>query len=75
MAAKKNPQKKIEDAYQEALGRFGHRPDVTGIDIGYKYKNGERRETLAVRLHVKNIPKVSTRSFGSFSRGDRRFSC
>jgi hypothetical protein len=58
MAAKKNTQKKIEDVYQEALGRFGHRPDVTGIDIGYEYKNGERTETLAVRLHVKEkLPK------------------
>lgn len=58
MAARKKTQKKIEDAYQEALARFGHRTDVTGIDIGYKYKDDERTETLAIRLHVKEkLPK------------------
>jgi hypothetical protein len=32
--------------------------DVTGIDIGYKYKDDERTETLAIRLHVKEkLPK------------------
>ena len=58
MAAKKKPQKTIQDAYRDALARFGHRPDVTGIDVGYKYTDGQRTETMSIRLHVKEkFPK------------------
>ncbi len=43
----------IENAYQEALARFGQRENITGIDIGYKYKDGEATNQKAIRLHVK----------------------
>jgi hypothetical protein len=45
--------KTIDDAYNEALARYAHREDITGIDIGYKYSKGEPTDILSVRLHVK----------------------
>ncbi len=29
--------RKIQQAVEKALKTYGHRADVTGIDIGYKY--------------------------------------
>ncbi|MFC1463243.1 MAG: hypothetical protein ACFLMY_00190 [Candidatus Brachytrichaceae bacterium NZ_4S206] len=50
----------IEDAYREALAKYAHRENVTGIDVGYKYTNGERTGTLAVRIHVlEKIPELA----------------
>ena len=46
-----NPE--MDDVYQNALVQYGHLPNVTAIDIGYKYTNGERSKTLAVRIHLK----------------------
>lgn len=55
---KKNTSKTIDDAYNEALARYAHRGNLTGIDIGYKYADGEATDILAIRLHVKEkIPK------------------
>lgn len=55
---KKNTSKTIDDAYGEALARYAHRDNVTGIDIGYKYRNGQPTKIIAIRLHVKEkIPK------------------
>lgn len=55
---KKDASKTIEDAYGEALARYAHRDNVTGIDIGHKYMDGQPTEVLAIRLHVKEkIPK------------------
>lgn len=55
---KENTSKTIDDAYSEALARYAHRDNVTGIDIGYKYTDGEATDILAIRLHVKEkIPK------------------
>src|SRR5262245_25135539 len=42
----------IEDAYQEALARFAYLPEVTGIDIGPKYKDGVNTGTPSIRIHV-----------------------
>jgi hypothetical protein len=54
----KDTSKTIDDAYSEALARYAHRDNITGIDIGYKYTDGQATETLAIRLHVKEkIPK------------------
>jgi hypothetical protein len=39
-------------AYRYVLGQVGARPDVTGVDIGFKYKDGARRRQLVVRVHV-----------------------
>jgi endonuclease G len=43
----------VRRAYREALRRFGHRPEVTGIDVGFKVKGGRERRQLAVRIHVR----------------------
>jgi hypothetical protein len=52
-AGKKDDGVTIESAYHEALARYAHRGNVTGIDIGFKYRNGKATRKLAVRLHVK----------------------
>jgi hypothetical protein len=43
----------VRRAYREAVRRFGHRPEVTGIDVGFKVKGGRERKQLAVRIHVR----------------------
>lgn len=42
----------IEDAYREAVRRFGQIRQITGIDIGPKYVEGSKTATPAIRLHV-----------------------
>ncbi len=44
---------RLDRAMQEARKRFGHRDNLTGIDIGYRWTEGKPTKTLAVRLHVK----------------------
>ena len=44
---------KIQQAYEKALKTYGHRADVTGIDIGYKYKEGTRRDEIVLRVHLR----------------------
>ncbi len=45
--------RKIEQAYEKALKTYGHRADVTGIDIGYNYKDGTRRDEIVLRVHLR----------------------
>lgn len=45
--------KTIDDAYNEAMARYAHREDITGIDIGYKYSKGEPTDILSIRIHIK----------------------
>lgn len=40
-------------AYREALYRFRHRPEVTGISLGAKIENHQCLETVSVRVHVR----------------------
>jgi hypothetical protein len=40
-------------AYEHALATYGHRPNVTGIDIGLQRTGGEETGKLAVRIHVR----------------------
>jgi hypothetical protein len=45
-------------AYSRLLESFGARPDVTGVDVGPKYVDGERTRNLVVRVHVrKKVPR------------------
>jgi endonuclease G len=44
---------RIQRAYEIALKRFGHRAEVTGVDIGYKYKDGRRGEQVVLRVHLR----------------------
>ena len=59
MVRQRKPQKDIDDAYREAVARYAQRSDITGIDIGYKYTNGQKTDTLAVRFHVKEKFPIS----------------
>ena len=43
----------IQRAYEKALRTFGHRREVTGVDIGYKYKDGRRGEEVVLRVHLR----------------------
>lgn len=45
--------KKVWRAFQLALARYSHRPDVTGVDIGYKWKGGKRKSEIVIRIHLR----------------------
>jgi len=42
----------LQEAYEQALAKYGARAEVTAIDIGYQYDQGKRTETMSVRIHV-----------------------
>jgi hypothetical protein len=47
-----------ERALHEAIARYAHRPEVTGIDVGFKVKGGRRTPRVSVRLHVREkVPR------------------
>lgn len=41
-----------QTAFELAHQMFAARPDITGVDIGYRHVAGQRTDDLAVRLHV-----------------------
>lgn len=43
----------LRSAYTLAASSLGARRDVTGVDIGYKYRAGRRDPDLALRIHVR----------------------
>ncbi len=57
------PQKKkftpaqLKRAKEAAYEQFGHRPNFTGVDIGYQWRANERSDQICVRIHVeRKIP-------------------
>lgn len=53
-------QEQLEAAYTKAVKAYAHRPNVTGVDIGFRYKDQKRLESFGVRIHVKEkIPKTA----------------
>jgi endonuclease G len=42
----------IEDAYREAVEAFGSVRQVTGIDIGPKFKKSKKTDVTSVRFHI-----------------------
>lgn len=44
---------RVQRAYEKALRDYGHRSEVTGVDIGYKYKDGRRRDQVVLRIHLR----------------------
>jgi hypothetical protein len=44
---------RVQRAYEKALRDYGHRSEVTGVDIGYKYKDGRRRDEVVLRIHLR----------------------
>lgn len=51
---------RIERAYFAAVRKYGQRPEVTGIDMGFKLVGGRHANDLSIRIHVreKHVRKV-----------------
>ena len=52
-AVKKTTRKQRNAARDIALKKFSHRPNVTGIDVGYRWSKGKPKKDKVVRVHVK----------------------
>jgi endonuclease G len=50
---------RVQRAYEKALRDYGHRPEVTGVDIGYKYKDGRRSDDVVLRVHLREKLAIS----------------
>lgn len=48
----------LDAAYQKALKAYSNRSNVTGVDIGFRYKDGKRLTGFGVRIHVKEKIKA-----------------
>lgn len=46
-------QAQVQQAYEKAYKAYMSREDVTGIDIGYKYSDGQKTNNIVIRIHVK----------------------
>ena len=57
------PEAELDEAIAEldkVRSNLRNRPGVTGVDVGYKIKNGEITDELAIRIHVKRkLPRES----------------
>jgi endonuclease G len=53
----------LQDTYRAVLATFGHRANVTGVDVGFRRKGGRWTEQLVVRIHVRE--KVDRRDLGA----------
>lgn len=61
MSERSTPSRKQLDAAMEKVRtRFGKRPNVTGIDVGYRYVQGARTPELCVRVHVQQKLPLSS---------------
>ena len=43
----------LERALHLAISRYAHRPQVSGVDLGYKFEGGQMTDRMAVRIHVR----------------------
>ncbi|HVZ23318.1 MAG TPA: hypothetical protein VG871_19735 [Vicinamibacterales bacterium] len=43
----------VARAYHAACARYGHRAQVTGIDVGARIRKGRHTKELCVRIHIK----------------------
>lgn len=64
MAKRTTPSKdKLNQAMAEALRLFGHRENLTAVDIGYVWHEDKRTDDVAVRIHVSHkIPETELES-------------
>lgn len=46
-------QAQLQQAYEKAYKAYMSREDVTGIDVGYKYTDGQKTNDVVLRIHVK----------------------
>ncbi len=52
MPAKKTTRQQCDAAMIEARRRFGHRQNITGFDVGYRWNAGKRTDEICARIHV-----------------------
>jgi endonuclease G len=52
MANNNYSESQLQQAYKEAREAYIEREDVTGVDIGYKYIDGQRTDDIVIRIHV-----------------------
>src|SRR5262245_1135222 len=58
MGDKQPSQEQLNQVYEKVVKTYSQRPNVTGVDIGFKYEGPKRTNQMAVRIHVKEkIPK------------------
>src|SRR5690606_7924394 len=56
----KPTREQLDAVYQEVVKKYAHRPNVTGVDVGFRYEGNQRTNDLAVRIHVKEkIPAAA----------------
>ena len=53
MADAKPTQEALDTVYQKVVKKYGNRPNVTGVDVGFRYEGKRRTNEMAVRVHVK----------------------
>ena len=51
-AKKKHSRADLDRAIRTVIAQFGHRPNFTGADVGYRWTEGKRTDELCVRIHV-----------------------
>lgn len=62
-------QSQLQQAYEKAYKAYMSRNNVTGIDIGYKYVDGQKTDDIVVRIHVKEkIPESSLETVEIFPK-------
>jgi endonuclease G len=48
----------LQKVYNQVVKTYGHRENVTGVDVGFRYDKGKRTNQMAVRIHVREkIPE------------------
>jgi hypothetical protein len=59
----------LQQAYQKAFKTYIGRDNVTGIDVGYKYTEGQRTDNIVVRIHVREkVPESSLEAVELFPK-------
>ena len=53
MNGNNSSQTQVQQAYEKAYKSYMSREDVTGVDVGYKYTDGQKSNNMVVRIHVK----------------------
>lgn len=53
MADQQPTREQLDKVYEKVAKTYSSRPNVTGVDVGFRYKENKRTGELAVRVHVK----------------------
>lgn len=62
-SAKKLSPQQLDRAFNKALTHFAGRDEVTGVDIGYRVKDGVRTDEVTLRIHLRE--KLPRRQVGT----------